>query len=58
MNPRLNRAQRRANAAELRDRRKPSASQKALARPARQNAITDGMMKVSDFWSRIGILVA
>lgn len=49
MNPR-NRAQRRADAAEMRSKRKPSAAQKSLARPSRQNTITDGMVKLSNFY--------
>lgn len=56
--PYRNRAQRRADASEMRSKRKPSAAQKALARPNRQNTITDGMLKVSDFWARVGVLLA
>ncbi|QHJ80669.1 MAG: hypothetical protein [Caudoviricetes sp.] len=48
--PFKNRAQRRADAAEIRSKRKPSAAQKSLARPSRQNVITDGMMKLSNFY--------
>lgn len=48
--PFKNRAQRRADAAEMRSKRKPSAAQKSLARPSRQNVITDGMMKLSNFY--------
>lgn len=55
--PYRNRAQRRADAAEMRCKRKPSAAQKSLARPSRQNTITEGLIKVGDFWSRIGIVV-
>lgn len=49
MNPR-NRAQRRVDAAEMRSKRKPSTAQKSLARPSRQNTITDGMVKLSNFY--------
>lgn len=45
-----NRAQRRADAAEIRSKRKPSAAQKSLARPSRQDVITDGMVKLSNFY--------
>lgn len=45
-----NRAQRRVDAAEMRSKRKPSAAQKSLARPSRQNTITDGMIKLSNFY--------
>lgn len=55
--PYRNRAQRRADAAEMRSKRKPSAAQKSLARPSRQNAITGGLIKLSDLYSRIGISV-
>ena len=55
--PYRNRAQRRADAAEMRSKRKPSAAQKSMARPSRQNAITGGLIKLSDFYSRIGISV-
>lgn len=55
--PYRNRAQRRADAAEMRCKRKPSAAQKSLARPSRQNTITEGLIKVGDFWSRIGIIM-
>ncbi|BBD74640.1 hypothetical protein [Pectobacterium phage PPWS2] len=48
--PYRNRAQRRADASEMRSKRKPSAAQKSLARPSRQNTITDGMIKLSTFW--------
>lgn len=48
--PFKNRAQRRADASEMRSKRKPSAAQKSLARPSRQNAITDGMIKLSNFY--------
>ena len=55
--PYRNRAQRRADAAEMRSKRKPSAAQKPLARPSRQNTITAGLIKLSDFYSRIGVSV-
>lgn len=55
--PYRNRTQRRADAAEMRSKRKPSAAQKSLARPSRQNTITGGLIKLSDFYSRIGISV-
>lgn len=55
--PYRNRAQRRADVAEMRSKRKPSAAQKSLARPSRQNAITGGLIKLSDFYSRIGVSV-
>lgn len=48
--PFKNRAQRRADAAEMRSKRKPSAAQKSLARPSRQDVITDGMIKLSNFY--------
>ena len=55
--PYRNRTQRRADAAEMRSKRKPSAAQKSLVRPSRQNTITGGLLKLSDFYSRIGISV-
>lgn len=48
--PFKNRAQWRADAAEMRSKRKPSAAQKSLARPSRQNVITDGMVKLSNLY--------
>lgn len=54
-----NRKTRRTDAAELRDRRKPSAAQKSLARPSRQNAITDGLIKLSNFYfAKLGLRIA
>lgn len=48
--PLKTRAQHRADAADMRSKRKPSAAQKSLARPSRQNVITDGMIKLSNFY--------
>ena len=54
-----NRKTRRAVAAEMRDRRKPSAAQKSLARPSRQNTITDGLIKLSNFYfAKLGLRIA
>lgn len=48
--PFKNRAEHRADAAEMRDNRVARPVQKRMARPARQNAITDGMIKLSNFY--------
>lgn len=48
--PFKNRAQRRADAHEMRDNRVARPVQKRMARPARQNSITDGMIKLSNFY--------
>ena len=54
----MNRKQRRANFAEIRDARTLRQTQKHMARPSRQNMLTDGMLKVSDFWARLGLQAA
>ena len=45
-----NRAQRRADAHEMRDNRLARPVQKHMVRASRQNAITDGMIKLSNFY--------
>ncbi|ALA46469.1 hypothetical protein BF2512_12 [Dickeya phage BF25/12] len=45
-----NRKQRRSDAAEMRSKRRPFAAQKSLTRPSRQVIITDGMLKLSNFY--------
>lgn len=53
-----NRKQRRAHFAEMRDARTLRPTQKHMARPSRQNMLTDGMFKVSAFWAHLGLQVA
>lgn len=53
----MNRKQRRADYAEMRDARTLRPTQKHMARPSRQNMLTAGMLKVSDFWARLGLQV-